>query len=316
MDAAAERAQEEKLAAIAAYFDLGEMLEYEWVLRGTNQNYLVTTTTGAYLFKLIVNTTLKDVLDGLPFLQRLEEHQFRATAYYLVAPDGGVAYHSADCDAVALRKLPGAMPELSPAVCREVGMHLAKLHLIPCAGLPEKRHWLDARYLPEALQQAVALHGAEPLRRTLRVFDALKSFQPARLPQSIIHGDLDTNNCLFEGERLVAFVDWQDIGVSAALLDFASTVIGFCFVEQDAHADFWAVFDPALYRALFKGYTSVRPFAPEELAQLEAALKYVGLTQPVWSMLHWQQYHAGEQMIETNTLYWKYGLDALTLPLI
>ncbi|HEY7357308.1 MAG TPA: hypothetical protein VH590_12605 [Ktedonobacterales bacterium] len=110
MDTAAERTQEEKLAAIADYFDLGTILEYQHVFHSTNQNYLVTTTRGAYLFKIIVNTTLKDVLDGLPFLQRLEERQFRATAYYLPAPDGERAYHSADCDAVVLRKLPGPRP--------------------------------------------------------------------------------------------------------------------------------------------------------------------------------------------------------------
>ncbi len=69
-------------------------------------------------------------------------------------------------------------------------------------------------------------------------------------------------------------------------LDVASTILGFCFVDQDEGADLWAVFDPALYSALFEGYTSVRSFTPEELAQVDAALKYVGLTQPVWSMFY------------------------------
>jgi Ser/Thr protein kinase RdoA (MazF antagonist) len=213
-----------------------------------------------------------------------------------------------------LPKLPGAIPELSPAVSREIGIHLAKLHLVPCDDLPEKRHWLDARYLPEAMQKAVEMYGSEPLRETLQVFHSLSAFQPAQLPQSITHGDLCAVNCLFEGERLVAFVDWQEIGVGAALVDFVSTVLGFCFVDQDEGTDFWAIFDPVLYRALFEGYTSIRPFSPEELAQLDAAMKYVGLTQPVWSMLNWQQYHSGQKMIETNTMYWKYGLDTLTLP--
>ena len=311
MTSAPERSQEEKLAAIAHYFDLGEIVASQPILHATNQNYLVTTPKGDYLFKIIVNTTLHDVLEGLPFLQRLEEEQFSATAYYLPTSGGEMAYHSAGCDAVVLKKLPGAIPELSPAVCREVGVYLAKLHLIPCDGLPEKRHWLDARYLPEAMQKALDLYGPAPLRETTAVFHSLRSFQPARLPQSILHGDLCPVNSLFERERLVAFVDWQEIGVGAALMDFASTVLGFCFREQDANADFWAIFDP---RALFEGYTSLCPFSSDELEQLDAALKYVGLTQPVWSMLNWQQYHPGEEMIETNTRDRKYGLDALVLP--
>lgn len=254
------------------------------------------------------------MMNGLPFLQRLEEHGFAATAYYLKAPNGQVFYQSADCDAVVLHRLPGRMPELSLAASREVGTYLAQLHLIPCDNLPEKRHWLDARYLPEAIEAASKMHGLEKLSETLKVFASLRDFKPATFPQAIIHGDLDTTNCLFQDEHLVAFVDWQEIGVSAAVMDFAQIVQGFCFVDQDEHSDYWAIFDPELYRALYEGYTSVRPFSEYELAHLDAAVKYVGLTQPVWSMLMWEQYHSGEEMVEANLLYWKFGLDKLTLP--
>lgn len=308
-----ERPLETKLAAIAAYFDLSKIHSYERA-SGTNDNYFVTTEQGEYLFKLIVNTTLEDVLNGLPFLQRLKEYSFTATAYYLTARDGQPFYSSSDCDAVVLHRLPGNMPTLSPTVSREIGIALAQLHRVPSNNLPEKRHWLDARYLPEAIESAVKIHGAEQLRETLNVFHSLHSFQPATFPQSIIHGDLDATNCLFEGERLVAFVDWQETGVSAALLDFTSTVLGFCFVEQDEGSDYWACFDPELYRPLYEGYTSVRPFSQYEQDYLDDALKYVALTQPVWSMLMWEQYHPGEKMIETNLLCWKFGVDTLTLP--
>jgi Ser/Thr protein kinase RdoA (MazF antagonist) len=313
MPAPSERTLDEKLAAIVDHFGLGRVLSFERA-PGTNQNFLVTTTEGNYLFKIIVNTTLEDVLNGLPFLQRLEACHFEATTYYLQSPTGSVFYSSPDCDTVVMRRLPGTMPKLSVAVNREIGLHLAQLHLIPIDGLPEKRHWIDAHYLPKAISAATRKYGPERLRKTLAVFHTLQDFRPATFPQSIVHGDLDTTNCLFAGNRLVAFVDWQEIGVGAALLDFISTVLGFCFVEQPEASDYWASFDPELYRALFESYTSVRPFSAYELAHLDTALKYTGLTQPVWSMLMWEQYHPGEEMIETNLLYWKFGLHELTLP--
>jgi Ser/Thr protein kinase RdoA (MazF antagonist) len=313
MPAPSERTLDEKLAAIADYFGLGQVHSFERA-PGTNQNFLVTTTEGDYLFKIIMNTTLEDVINGLPFLKRLEAWHFEATAYYLQSPFGSVAYSSPDCDAMVMRRLPGSMPKFSVGVSREIGLHLAQLHLIPCNDLPEKRHWLDARYLPEAIQAATRKYGAERLRKTLAVFHSLEDFQPATFPQSIVHGDLETTNCLFEGDRLVAFVDWQEIGVSAALMDFVSTVLGFCFVEQSEGSDYWAIFDPELYRALFESYTGVRPFSAYELAHLDAALKYVGLTQPVWSMLMWEQYHPNREMIETNLMYWKFGLHEMMLP--
>ncbi len=313
MSTTPERALAAKLAAIADHFALGLVQTFERA-SGTNQNYLVTTSVGDYLFKIIVNTTLEDVLKGLPFLQRLEEQGFAATAYYLKAPNGQVFYQSPDCDAVVQRHLPGSMPEPSSAVNREIGIHLAKLHLISCADLPEKQHWLDNQYLPNALQAATQMYGAERLSETREVFASLSAFQPATFPQAIIHGDLDTSNCLFEGEQLVAFVDWQEIGVSAALMDFVQTVIGFCFVESTAGSECWAVFDPDLYCALYRGYTSIRPFTPYELEHLDNALKYVALTQPVWTMLAWEQYHPGEEMVETRLLYWMFGINTLTLP--
>jgi Ser/Thr protein kinase RdoA (MazF antagonist) len=310
-----ERPLEAKLAAIADHFALGLVKTFERA-SGTNQNYLVTTSSGDYLCKIIVNITLVDVLKSLSFLQRLEEQGFAATAYYLKAPNGQVFYHSPDCDAVVLHRLPGSMPEPSLAVCREVGMHLAKMHLISCADLPEKRHWLDDQYLPNALQTAIEMYGTERLSETLKVFDSLSAFKPATFPQAIVHGDLDTSNCLFEGERLVAFVDWEEIGVGAALMDFVQTVQGFCFVEDAAQPEYWAVFDPDLYRSFYEGYTSIRPFSQYELEHLENAFKYVGLTQPVWSMLAWERYHPGEEMAETRLLYWMFGIDTLTLPVL
>ncbi len=313
MPAIPERTLEAKIAAIALHFGLGSIVDFK-AAPGTNQNYLVATSVGGYLFKIIVNTTLEDVLNGLPFLRRLEEQGFEATAYYLKAPDGQFFYHSSDCDAVVLRRLPGSMPEPSPVVSREIGRYLAKLHLISAAGLPEKRHWLDNQYLPDALDQGIKMYGKERLKATREVFASLSDFHPETFPQAIIHGDLDTTNCLFEGERLVAFVDWQEMGVGAALMDFVQTVLGFCFVEPAAGLDRWAVFDPDLYRPLYTSYTSVRPFSHYEQEHLNDALRYVALTQPVWSMLAWKQYHPGEEMIETRLLYWMYGIDTLTLP--
>lgn len=313
MNFPSERTLEAKLAAIAEYFALGYVHNYLHT-SGTNDNYLVTTNCGNYLFKIIVNATLEDVLSGLPFLQRLEEHGFAATAYYLKAPNGQRFYHSPDCDAVVLSRLPGTMPEPSQAVSRQIGIHLAQLHLIPYADLPEKRHWLDASYLSEAIQTAMKMYGAEKLSETLKVFNSLQDFSAVSFPQAIIHGDLDTTNCLFERERLVAFVDWQEVGISAALIDFVQTVLGFCFIEHTTDSKYGAAFDPELYCALYEGYISIRPFSTYEKAHLDDALKYVGLTQPVWSMLMWQQYHLGEEMIETTLLYWAFGLDTLILP--
>jgi Ser/Thr protein kinase RdoA (MazF antagonist) len=88
-------------------------------------------------------------------------------------------------------------------------------------------------------------------------------------------------------------------------------VLGCCFVES-TDPEYRGTFDPQLYKAFHAGYSRVRPLNRAEQGAIEVAVKYAGLTQPVWSMLHWNQYHPDEELIETNTLYWRFGLDTWT----
>lgn len=305
----------QKLADIARHFELGSITSTPRRAMGTNQNYFITTTRGQFLVKLIVNAPLEEIAQGLPYLDRLEEYDFPAAAYYIKAPDGSAIYENADICAVVLRKLKGKMPELSTPVSKEAGMALARLHLIPADGLPPKRHWIDNNYLPEAIELARKTLGDHELQQTLDVYASFKDFKPKTFPQSIVHGDLDLTNCLFVGNRLSAMLDWQEVGVGASILDFAMGVLGFCFVES-TDPEYRGTFDLQLYKAFHAGYSQVRPLSQAEQDAIETAVKYAGLTQPVWSMLHWDQYHPDEELIETNTLYWRFGLDTWTLSML
>jgi Ser/Thr protein kinase RdoA (MazF antagonist) len=301
-----------RLDAVARAFDLGA-LESLARVGGTNDNYRVVTRRGAFIVKFLVNTSVEDLARGLPFLERLEAAGFPALVTYLRTPDGDVFYRDREGAAVVLPQLSGEMPDGRPQVCYEVGRNLAQLHLVAEEGLPEKAHWLDDGYLSGALAALRETVGAERIAGLLRAFAELGDFDPAALPHSIIHGDLDRTNCLFDGDRLVAFLDWQDVGVGATLLDFAMTILGFCFVEETA-PPWHATFDPAAYANLYAGYAAVRPLTAAERSYVNEALQYVGLTQPAWSLLHWGQYHPNEPLDELKTLYWRFGLDMLRLP--
>src|ERR1700687_1871454 len=121
----------QKLTDIARHFELGSITAPPRRAMGTNQNYFVTSTRGQFLVKLIVNAPLEEIAQGLPYLDRLEEYNYSAAAYYIKAPDGSAIYNNADTGAVVLRKLKGKMPELTISISREAGSALARLHLIP-----------------------------------------------------------------------------------------------------------------------------------------------------------------------------------------
>lgn len=212
-----------------------------------------------------------------------------------------------------LERLAGGAPVIGPAVSRAIGAQLARLHLVPADGLPPKPHWIEDVYLQRALGEVRERAGDAATAGPRGAFDALGDFDPARLPHSLVHGDLDPSNCLFEGDGLVAFLDWQDVGVGASLLDFAMTILGFCFHEV-VEPEWRGTFDPDAYAALYASYSALRTFTDDERAQMDAALRYVGLTQSVWSLLHWDLYNPGEPLDETRTLYCRYGLHTLNVP--
>src|SRR5947209_3755209 len=111
----------QKLADIARHFELGSITSTPCRAMGTNQNYFITTTRGQFLVKLIVNAPLEEIAQGLPYLDRLEEYNYPAAAYYIKASDGSAIYKNADTGAVVLRKLKGKMPELTAPIGREAG---------------------------------------------------------------------------------------------------------------------------------------------------------------------------------------------------
>ncbi len=55
------------------------------------------------------------------------------------------------------------------------------------------------------------------------------TIQSQQLPKGILHSDIFPDNALFEGEDLVAIIDWEEICYGELLIDIAMTVVGCCY---------------------------------------------------------------------------------------
>jgi len=288
-----------QLEAISSYFGLGSVLSQQRIGGHANENYLVTTEAGEFIFKRILNYPLDVLQQEMIYLQRLKEHAYPA-AYYLSSPQGPSFYQNQNMVVVVQRKLAGSIPERSTTANREFGFHLARLHLLPTHALPNKRSWMNANYLSEALTTAQQYANAQEIGRFLKVYEQVRHFQPDTLPQSIIHGDATLYNCLFVGDRLSALLDWEEMTIGAPLLDIAMTILMFCFVKR--------VFQPALLTSLLDGYMQIRPLMKEELEQLEVAIKHAGLMISLFFLLQSLQDASSEIAKDLQEFYWNYGL--------
>jgi homoserine kinase type II len=288
------------LTTTTTHFDLGTLLSWSRTSGNANKNYFVTTDKGEFLIKLLLNHPREDVEKELAYLQRLQQHAFPAS-YYLAAPDGSLYYLYEDTPVAVQQKLPGDRPFPSPQINRVIGEQLARLHAIPHHGLPKKSSWMDSEYLPGAIRLIQQHFPIEEAGKFNDLYDSLPHFDLTILPQSIIHGDLVTFNCLFVDATLSAIIDWEEVTVSISLIDFAFCLLNFCFPQN--------TFQPSLYHSLLDGYTQVRPFRQDEIDLLETAVKYVGLTGSAYFLLQFGLYHPDEQRKKWHTFFWDMGLD-------
>ena len=293
-----------KLDAISSYFGLGSVLSQQRVGGHANENYLVKTELGEFVFKLLLNHPLEDFQQELTYLQLLEKHSYPA-AYYLPSPHGTSFYQDGAVIAVVMRKKEGTIPEKSEAVNREIASRLAQLHLLPTDTLPNKGSWMNANYLPEALALARSYGDNQTIERFLQAYEQVRYFQPALLIQSIIHGDVVPDNCLFLGNRLSALLDWEEVTIGASLLDIAMAILMFCFLRR--------AFSPPLLKSFLDGYMQIRALHKEEQEQLETAIRYAGLMVSTYFLLQSLRDPSSESAKDLREFYWQWGLDHWTL---
>ena len=292
------------LEIIARYFGLGRVLEAQRLGGHANKNYLVTTPQGEFVLKILLNHPRAVLKQEQIYLKRLQEHTFPA-AYTLLSPHGSFLYQDDHLLAIAFQKKEGGIPEKSEQVNRELGVWLARLHLLPTDGLPPKTSWMNPLYLSEALEEARRHLGEAVVVPFFQAYEAIRHFQQAVLPQSIIHADVVPPNCLYLGTQLVAFLDWEEVTIGTSLVDLAMSLLTFCFAKRQFQPHFWA--------ALLDGYTAIRPLTTREYEQLEVAVKYVGLTISTYFLLQFLVYYPDEQLATMRTFYWNYHLDTWTL---
>ncbi|HKA91404.1 MAG TPA: homoserine kinase [Haliangiales bacterium] len=147
-------------------------------------------------------------------------------------------------------------PEVRAGDARAVGRALARLHLAP--PFPERR---ESRYrfsnIMARFQSVKGLLPADEADDLALALEALAGRAP--LPTGIIHGDLFPDNVLFEGDRLVALLDFEQASDGAFAYDLAVTLLAFCFDDD---------FVAERARSLVAGYAAERPLAAAERAGL------------------------------------------------
>lgn len=99
----------------------------------------------------------------------------------------------------------------------------------------------------------------EPIATLRAICAEVEASYPEDLPRGVIHGDMFRDNVFWQGESVSAVIDWESASDGDLLYDLCVVFLAWCYGDDFRWAE---------ARALFEGYTSVRPLEPSEITAL------------------------------------------------
>ena len=204
----------EQLEAFLADYAVGSATSLKGLIEGVeNTNYFLSTETGDYILTLYEQRVQPE---DLPFFMGLLEHLGRK-GFPCPPPirnGRGESLATLAGRPAALFPFLRGVSSTAPSTkqCRQVGRHLARMHLA-CADLPkpwrqnsmgvEGWHALFASCREAAEDVATGL-----VRDIQRVLDQVAQDWPDDLPRGVGHTDLFPDNVLFTGAEISGVIDF------------------------------------------------------------------------------------------------------------
>lgn len=250
-----------------------------------NANFFVTTDRGRFFVKIILEPSTRDnKLLEAAYVAHLRQ-QGIPIAPRLPGNDGTSVCVIDGTMAEAQRAILGSNPDTTIASVSQIGKLLGRMHLVPTASLPQRIGWISPERAKEHLLKIRRDFCGEPdALRILDVYDSCKEFAEnvmPKLPTSIVHTDLHSENVLFRNGQLATVVDWEDSMIAPSLLDYVSSASYWCF-DFDR-----GIMRPKLYRAFRESYTGERPLTELEIKHLGDCKRYVAVLQTMWRFLNY-----------------------------
>ena len=265
-----------ELARIVAQYPIGTSLGLEEISGGFgNSNFKLTTTTGEFLLKICDEKDSTELNMQIALLQHLYQHAY-PTVYPILTKNQKPLIHETFGSVMLYPFLRGTQPQPSPNVLAQLGKALAKLHCIsPITGLPHFAMGISQMrpFFEEVQDTQFATH---PFVESLK--SELASMKPqlnASLPRGLLHGDLFLDNTLFDGEEMVAILDFEEGCYDTLLIDIGLTIIGSCYTSQH-ELNFEAA------RRFLDAYNAVRPMKESEWKHLDCFVHYAALSIAFW----------------------------------
>ncbi|MCK5881187.1 MAG: phosphotransferase [Sinobacterium sp.] len=254
---------------IMSHYALGNFLHAKGISDGIeNSNYFITTSQGEFVLTIFEEIPSAELSPYLHFLHFLQEYDVRVAAPILTL-DNTLFEELAEYAKpfIISPKLIGTHPSpANRAQCIAIAEELAKLHI---SGQQYQQAFTGIRST-QWLQQLLTDNTDKLTATEQSEFqELLEQYSALDLPESMTHGDLFTDNCIFNGDCLSGIIDFFNAGQGPMLFDLAVLINAWASNNGRLELD--------KATAIIQAYHAIRPLTAFEQAQLLLTLKVAAL---------------------------------------
>jgi len=255
-----------------------KVVDFKPIARGnTNSNYFLRAENGEYMLTIIEERSSEEILQLVLLLQWLKQYDFHTSEVYF-ATDGRSVTDYAGKPILLKKWLPGAVIEvLSEDQLVQVGKEMAKLHQIPAPHYLPTSHPYGHQTFSAVIGKEIDPHYEDWLQNRLDYFE--KEF-PKNLPTGLVHGDIFSDNVLFEQQILKAIIDFEEACHYILVFDIAMGILGLCQVESKI--------DLGRAYQVLDGYQQIRTLEESEKQFLAFFIEYAAAATSCW---RFRKYH-------------------------
>ena len=229
----------------------------------SNSNYELRTEKTRYLLKVSNDKMIDDVIEEMNVLKLLNECKYQYSLFPILTLDKRTVYQFKDYYGVLFPFIEGIPPGPSDDTCFEIGSALAKLHCIR-GDFSNIRDSKDIAFPPEFIRDFVKNESCpEDFKDSFeRLLDT--SYFSHNFEKGIIHGDLYSDNTLFDNNHIKAVLDFEQSGIGDFIFDLGVSLSGCCLEKGRISKN--------LIDSYLSGYEKIRPLPDQEKNNLDQAI--------------------------------------------
>ncbi len=275
----------EKIKEILENYKIDDVIKIQRMPHGfANRNYKLATSKSNFLFRINVQQDLSSIKYELKVLNELKTIDF-PTAYPILRKDGKYITELGVENVIIYDFVEGEIPRINEKTVKEIAVASAKLNSLSNWQQFERKNTINIDNCFDLIGKFDSAKYKYP--KIFEYFteqtEFLEKYVRSTVPRGLIHADIFPDNTIFNGDKLAAIIDFEDVCTDDLIFEIGMAINGFCFINNELNDLFLEIF--------ISNYNKVRP-----LSQIELDLLPIYIQWTAHGMVSWHL----QRLIERN----------------